>query len=183
MRKLLATLSALAVLTAAMAGSMAQAQEIKIGVVDMQEVMEKSEPGKKATAQIEEEFEKLKSELDAEQAKLEKMRQEMQKQRMALSQEAQIDKETEFKNKVRDFQDMYKTYQQKMQLKQKKLREPIIDRMLEIIHEFGQKNDFTMIVERQNSGVVFHQDRVDITQQIIKRLNAWEKDQKSSGNS
>jgi len=181
MRKLSATLFALACLT--FLATAAAAQDLKIGIVDMQQAMEQSKPGKKALSQLEEDFEKMKSDLNEEKSELEKMRQEIQKQSLVLSQEAKIDKETQYKNKVRDFQDMYKTYQQKMQLKEKKLRGPILEKMVQVIQDYGQDNGFTMIVEKNKSGIVYNQEGIEITQKIIERLNQTWEPSSSDGNS
>ncbi|MDZ7758714.1 MAG: OmpH family outer membrane protein [Desulfovermiculus sp.] len=148
-----------------------QAQDIKIGVVDLQTVMEKSEPGQKAIKQLQSEFEEMKSELDTKKAAIDQLRQELQKQSLALSQEAQMDKETEYKQKVRDFQDLYQSYQRKMQLKEEKLREPIIEKLVGIIKDYGEKKGYTLIMDKKNSGVVYSSEAIEITKPVIAELN------------
>ena len=148
-----------------------QAQDIKLGVVDLQAVMEKSEPGQKAIKQLQSEFEEMKSELDKKKAAIDQLRQELQKQSLVLSQEAQLDKETEYKQKVRDFQDLYQSYQRKMQLKEEKLREPIIKKLVGIIKDYGENNGYTLIMDKKNSGVVYNSDSIEITKPVISELN------------
>lgn len=175
MRSVIAHSLIVSCLMALVSVSPVTAQELKIGVVDMQEAMEKSEPGQEALSQLEEEFKKLKTKLEEEKSELDTMRQEIQKQSMMLSQEAKIDKESQYKSKVRDFQEMYKTYQQKMELKEKKLRQPILEKMVAIIKEFGQEKGYSMILEKQRSGVLFNDNAVEITKPVIERLNAqWQ---------
>ncbi len=151
--------------------SLVMAKDIKLGVVDLQTVMEKSEPGQKAIEQLQSEFKELKGELDKKKAAIDKLRQEMQNQSLVLSQEAQLDKETEYKQKVRDFQDLYQNYQRRMQLKEEKLREPIIKELITIIREYGQKNGYTLIMDKKNSGVVYNSDAIEITKPVIAAMN------------
>ncbi|WP_051564266.1 OmpH family outer membrane protein [Desulfovermiculus halophilus] len=151
--------------------SLAPAQDVKLGVVDLQAVMEKSEPGQKAIQQLKSEFTDMKSELDKKKAAIDKLRQEMQNQSLVLSQEAQLDKETEYKQKVRDFQDLYQNYQRKMQLKEQQLREPIIKELVSIVRDYGEKNGYTLIMDKKNSGVVYNSDAIEITKPVIAELN------------
>ena len=154
----------------------ALAADLKIAVVDLQEVLEKSDPGQKAISQLQDDFKGMKEELDEKKSKVDELRQQIQKQSLVLSQEAQIDKETEYKQKVRDFQSLYQSYQKKMKLKEQKLRQPIIEELVEVIRDYGQRNNYTMVMDKKNSGVVYNADSIEITSKIIVELNkAWRK--------
>jgi outer membrane protein len=90
---------------------------------------------------------------------------------MMLSQEAKLDKEAQYKRKVRDFQDMGQSYQRKLQQAEQSLSKPIIDKLLAVLQEYGKKNGYTAIFDKQASGLVFSQDNVDLTNTIIAELN------------
>ena len=153
------------------------AASLKVGVVDMKEIIEKSEPGQKALEELSGEFEGMKEKLEEKKAELQDMREELQKQSLVLSQEAKQDKEFEFKRKVRDFQDLYKNYQRKMKMQEQKLSEPIIEKLAEVIKDYGKEHNYTMIIDKRNSGLVFADDAVDITNKIMVKLNKiWRKE-------
>lgn len=149
----------------------ASAADTKIGFVDMKAIIAKSEPGAKAMEQLKSQFKDMKDNLDAQKKSLDTLRDELQKQSMMLSQEAKIDKEAQYKRKVRDFQDMGQSYQRKLQQAEQTLSKPIIDKLLEIIRDFGKRNGYTAIFDRQASGLVYSQDSVDLTNTIIAELN------------
>ncbi len=154
----------------------ALAADLKIAVVDLQEVLEKSDPGQKAISQLQDDFKGMKEELDEKKSTVDELRQQIQKQSLVLSQEAKIDKETEYKQKVRDFQSLYQSYQKKMKLKEQKLRQPIIEELVKVIRDYGQRNNYTMVMDKKNSGVVYNADSIEITNKIIVELNkAWRK--------
>ncbi len=154
----------------------AQAQGIKIAVVDLQKVLKESEPGKKAIAELSKKFKELRQKLEKEQKKIKKAEEELQRQRLMLSQEARIDKETEYKKMVQNYQIMYKSYQYKMQLEEKRLREPIVKMILKIVDEYRKEKGLDLIIDK-NIGVVSSSNRIDITSEIIKRLNKrWAKE-------
>ena len=150
------------------------AADLKIAVVDLQEVLEKSDPGQKALSQLRDDFKGMKEELDEKKSEVDQLRQQIQKQSLVLSQEAQIDKETEYKQRVRDFQDLYQNYQKKMKIKEQKLREPIIEELVRVIRDYGERNNFTLVMDKKNSGVVYNSETIEITSKIIVELNkAW----------
>ena len=151
--------------------SLTAGAETKIGFVDMKAVIAKSEPGSKAMEQLKSQFKDMKDNLDAQKKSLDTLKDELQKQSMMLSQEAKLDKEAQYKRKVRDFQDMGQSYQRKLQQAEQNLSKPIIDKLLEVIQDYGKKNGFTAIFDKQASGLVFSQDNVDLTGTIIAELN------------
>ena len=152
------------------------AADLKIGVVDIQTVMEESVPGKAALKELKASFDEMKAELDEYKDKVMKLRQEIQKQSLVLSQEAQIDKETEFRQKFREFQGLQQSYQKKMGLKEEKLTKPILDELKEVIDGYGKKYGYTLVLDKKNSGAIYHDTSVDITEKVIQELNkAWSK--------
>lgn len=154
--------------------SPALAQDIKIGVVDLQKIMEKSEPGQKAIEELQSEFTEKKSELDSRKAAIDELRSELQKQSMVLSQEAQEEKAAEYRQKVNEFQKLYQKHQRRMQQKEAELREPIIEMLVEIIREHGRENDYTLLMDKNNSGVIFNAQAIEITDAILSEFNkAW----------
>ncbi len=149
----------------------------KMAYVEVQRVLETSEPGKKALGQLTKRFEDMRAELDQERANLEKMREELQKQSLVLSQEAQEDLESELRTKVQEFQEMFQAYQARMQQEEQDLSEPIIDLLFDVINEYGEKNDYQVIFDAQGSGLIYASDALNITDKLIEEVNkAWEAD-------
>ncbi|NLW80212.1 MAG: OmpH family outer membrane protein [Desulfovibrionales bacterium] len=151
--------------------SLTASAETKLGFVDMKAVIAKSEPGSKAMEQLKTQFKDMKDNLDAQKKSLDTLKDELQKQSMMLSQEAKLDKEAQYKRKVRDFQDMGQNYQRKLQQAEQNLSKPIIEKLIEVVQNYGNQNGYTAIFDKQASGTVFHQDGADITNAIIAELN------------
>lgn len=157
---------------------MSYGENIKIGVVDLQYVLENCEAGKETIAKLQKEFKTLKQNLDKKKEAIDKLREQIEKQRLMLTQEAQLDKELEYKQKVQEFKTLYGTYLQKMQIKERQLREPIIKELEKVLKEYGKQGKFTLIIDKRNSGVVYSSDAIDITKDVIVKFNnAWRKKQ------
>jgi len=151
--------------------SLTASAETKIGFIDVKTVIAKSEPGAKAMEQLKSQFKDMKDNLDTQKKSLDSLKEELQKQSMMLSQEAKLDKEAQYKRKVRDFQDMGQTYQRKLQQAEQSLSRPIIEKLMQVVQDYGKKNGYTAIFDRQASGLLYSTDNVDLTDTVMAELN------------
>ncbi len=152
------------------------AAELKFGYINLKEVISKSEPGKKAFAELKKKFEGMKSDLDKQKKEIDELQASLQKQSLVLSQDAKLDKELEFKRKVRDFQDMYQNYQMRMKQDEQRLSAPILQQLVTIIKNYGKKHKYTMLFDSNSSGLLYADDATNLSGKIIKELNAaWKK--------
>ena len=158
----------------------ALAQNVKIGVLDMQEVFRKSEPGQQALEKLKGKFEDMKSDLKEREKELKKMRNDLQKQSLVLSMEAKQDKQLEFKRKVRYFQDLQKTYKTKISSEQERVSKPILDALVDIIEKYGKKHNYTILFDKnsQLSSLVYIDETIDVTNDIIVELNRYWRNKK-----
>lgn len=152
------------------------AAQTKIGIINMKKVIATCEPGQKAMAELKANFKDLAGDLDKQKKSIEAMQKDLQKQSMMLSQEAKQDKEIEFKRKVRDFQDMSQNYQRKMKVDEERLSKPILQKLIEVIQDYGKKQGYTAIMDTQTSGLLYANEAIDLTDTIIVEMNrAWRK--------
>lgn len=153
--------------------------ELKVGIVNTQKILKDSEPGRTAMEKLKGDLKEMKDEIDRRQKELEQMKADLEKQSLVLSQEVKADKELEFKRKVRDYQDTVQTFQRKTKAEQDSLSEPILKTTLEVIKEYGKNNGFSMIMDGMGAGILYVDDKVDVTNEIIVELNkAWRKKNK-----
>lgn len=159
----------------------ARSADLKIGTISLQDVLEQSQAGKDAQQQLEAKVEEFKNKFSSEQQGLEEMGAEIEKKRSVWSQEVLEEKERDYQKKLREFK--LKTDDAQFEIKQleKKVMEPILKDLHEIIADYGMKENFTMIFEntrkglRSRTGLLFSSDEVDITEQILKLLDARHK--------
>lgn len=143
----------------------------KIGVVNMQQLIAKSEPGQAAMKTLQEKFKDVKEKMDKQKQEIQNIRQELQKQEYVLSQEAKEDKELAYKRKVRDFQDLYRSTQRKIKLEEQKLSEPVIKLIVQVITKYGKQHGYTTITDAQASGLIYADAKADLTDEIMVEVN------------
>ena len=160
-----------AVAALVMVAALPAAAQSKVAVIDVQRVVAESDPGKEA-------IQKLKAISDAKIQEGQTLQQEMatlqeqfNKQRFTVSELrlAEMTKELEDKNiAIRRFED-----DAKRELEEARRRElgGLEARILPIINQIGQEEGITVIFNKFQSGLVYADEAVDITDDVIRRFN------------
>ena len=156
-------------------GSVARAEESKVGTVDMQKALQTVEAGKKAKSQLETEFNKKKQELQKEEASIKKMHEEFQKQSLVMTDQARQKKEAEIRERFMKFQEVTARSQQEIQKKEQELTEPIIVKLRTIIKDLASKKGYTVVLEKNENTVLFSQEKDDLTKDVVETYNKNQK--------
>lgn len=147
------------------------ADVIKIGVLDLQEAINESRQGKAAKAKLVTKFERLQKELKREDEALQKMQKDFQKQAPMLSPDAKYQKEKTIARKVRAFQDKYRDYTEEMKKDEFQNTKPLLDKAVKIARALAKEKGLALLLEKQKSGIVYSVDALDITKEVIRRLD------------
>jgi outer membrane protein len=152
----------------------AQAEEaIKIGILDLQKVLNECEAGKKAKTDLEALIKSKESVIEEKGMEIEKLKSELQKQVSVLSAEARKSKEDELERLVRDYQRTVQDSQAEVKKKEGELTEAIIRGVHELVDDIGKKEGYTVIIEK--SLALYINKDLDITDSVIKRYNKSKK--------
>jgi len=148
--------------------------QVRIAVVDMQRALNETEDGRRAKAQLKRLFKRRQQALDAKQTELKKMKEDVEKQRDVLSRQALQKRLEEYQKAFIELQTTYVEYQRELAQKEAQLTKGILERMQRILRSIGQSQGYTVIVERNEGGVVWAPDNLDLTSDLIRRYNAGE---------
>ncbi len=147
------------------------AAEMKIGVVDLQKAMELSEEGGKAKALFQKKVERIQKDLKAKQDELAKLKEDLERQSVLLSEEARLEKQSSYQNSLKEFKRLYEDAQDELRREDAKLSERIIKELRKVIDGYGKKEGFDLILEKNQSAVLYRSSKLDITSDIIKLYN------------
>lgn len=167
--------------------SPAQAQKFKVGVVDLQTVLDTSARGKSAKDRLKSLGEKLQKEIQSKrdlkekkEAELQKMRGEIQSKGLVLNTQARIDQEEEFRKKIRELKryiDDTNNFieDSTREFREREVRETqlILAEVRKVVREIGDRDGFTFILEsNENTAVVLYAHQsIDITSQVVQRFD------------
>ncbi|MGD1971186.1 MAG: OmpH family outer membrane protein [Desulfobacterales bacterium] len=151
-------------------GSAFAADVAKIGIVDIQRIMGTSEQGKAAKAQIKEQSDKMTQTLKQKGAEIEELKKQFERESMVMSKEKREEKEREFRIKLNDLKSLEKRYRGELQAIEKQLAGEMRKAVYALVEEIGKKEGYLLIIN--NFDVMYSPGSIDITDQLIKELNA-----------
>lgn len=152
----------------------AQAEDIKLGFVDLQRAVAETEEGKRARGQLKKDFDQRQKELDEQQEEFRKIKEDLDKKRTLLSPDVLRQKEGELEARLRRVQETYLRHQQDLGQREQQAMGAIIDRMQRIVVKIASTENLTMVFDRQQAGLVFAKPHLDLTNEVIRRFNAGE---------
>ena len=142
-----------------------------IRVVRMQSLIEESIAGKAARSDLEKELKVGRAELDRDKLQLKKMAEDLQSQGMLLSKDALEKKREKIRQAERDLQRKAKDLSDDMQRKTARSVDAIVKEANEIIAELAKGEGFDFILESNKRFVVYADNRIDITDRVLKVLD------------
>ena len=168
----LAGLVALAwVLTPALAQAPQAPQATRIGYVDLQRILARSQAGVQAREQLEKEKVGMQKQLDGHKVELDKLRDELEKKGQLLSADARRDKQDQLERKLRDAQRLAGDLEKELQRKEQNMGAKILRELEGIFTRVGKEKGYALIVERRQAGVVYGAPDVDVTEEVIKAFD------------
>lgn len=148
------------------------AAETRIGYVDLQKALNNSEAGKAAKEKISVKVKEYETQIDQKQKELKKLKEELDKQALILSDDKRAAKKRDFDQKLKDLERFTKDIQEELQQKDAEFTKTIITDLSKVINEFGEKEGYTVILEKTESALLYADPGVDLTEKIIKLYDA-----------
>lgn len=146
------------------------AEGLKIGVVNVEKVLENSTTGKAVQAELKAQKDKLEGDLKQRANEIQEMEKRLQREAAVMSKESREEKEREFRIKTSDFQALQKKYRGDLQELERKLMSELKKDIEGLLADIGKRDGYTLIIS--NLGVLYNQPAVDLTDRLIQELNA-----------
>jgi outer membrane protein len=159
------------------ATGLAHAENMKIGYVDLQRVLNDTDEGKRVKNQLKSIFKSKQGLLDKRQTELKKLKEDFDKQRVVLKPDALRQKEQELQKKFIELQGLYMSLQKEISGKEAEMMQGMLKRTQGILADIGKKEGFTLILQRGES-VLWGKPHLDITNEVIRAFNQGGKGKK-----
>jgi len=142
----------------------------KIGVIDLQKVLETSAAGKSIQAQLKTQKDKMESDLKQKGSEIENLSKRLERESMVMGKEMREEKEREQRIKINDFKAIQKRYRSDLQKLEVELMNQLQKDIKEIVDAVGKKEGYLLIINKYT--VLYSPGQIDITDDLIKELNA-----------
>ena len=168
MTKTFLKMALLVVIMLAATSGMAQ---VNIAVIDIQRVVTDSDAGKEALGNLQKLQDAKIAQGRAIQENMDALREQLSKQRFTLTETkvAELSKQIEDKGiEMQRFQD---DAQRELDEARRTALGGLEERILPVIDEVGRERNMTLIFNKFQSGLVYADEGVDITDEVIRRFN------------
>ena len=159
--------------------AMAQ-NSFKIGVVDTQGVFESYKKAEKAIDVLKSAEKRLSDKLEGLREEIVGMEDSLTKQKLFLDESATQTLESDILRKKQEFQRELDVGQGALQEKQSELFQPILNEIQALIQQIGANENYSLILEKRLV-TLYVDPQFDLTENIIKELNAGYEQETSTG--
>ena len=160
----------------AMASSVCAADNsaaLKIGVVDMQTVATQSDPAKAGRNEMEKKYGKEREQLESEGEKLRKRAEKLKDPK--ASEESKL----AFLRAKQELDQKTRTFMRKVEQDEVKLRQEMVTMVFNATYAVAQRKNFNFVVDVTAGGVLYAEQSMDLTQDVLAEVNKIFKEQGS----
>ena len=147
-------------------------QPTKIGVINSQEVLQKSTEGKGVMARMQEKDKSNQTKLTKLDEELRQLETKLNTQRLTLTQESIIQLTSDLERKRTERKRFAEDSLRELQELRFRLFNKVQNEVLPIIEQIGKEKNLDIIFDLTNSGAVYFSPTIDITAEVIKRYDA-----------
>jgi len=151
--------------------SASAAGTVKIGVVDFQKILTNSNYGKRATEELNKKGKGMEDSMKAKEAELLDLQKKFEKDSLVMSKDKKEEKQKELRTKFNDFKTLRSDYMRDFKEMQANHFNKIRSDVLSVTVELGKKEGFTMVIEKNEGGIMYFDGAMDITDRVISEYN------------
>lgn len=159
--------------TAAAPATSQAASGSKIGVIEVQRIVQESAIGKESLARVQKLQQTKQEELTKRQKDLRDLETKIQDQGKALSEEAMEKLQKEYQGKAVELKRFQDDAQKELEESQRKELGDLEKRIMPVINDVAKEQGYQLVFNKFNSGLLFADDKsVDLTEAVITRFNS-----------
>ncbi len=150
------------------AGFAAQAQEFRIGVVNIDRIFREANSAKAAQAKLEQEFGKREKELGDLGTQLKSLADKFEREAPTLSESQRTNRQKQLVEQDRDFQRKRREFQEDLNARKNEELQQVIERANKVVKTVAETEKYDLVLQE----AVYANPKHDITDKVIRALNA-----------
>ncbi len=149
-----------------------QAQEIRVGYVNVVKVIEQAPQGDAALKKLESEFGPRDRQLRATRTKIKKLEDELEKNELVLADSERRQKDRELRDLRRKLKRETQEFQEDYSIRRNEELRALEKIVHSVIVDIAKSEKYELIIHQ---GVVYAGDQIDITEKVLKKLDKQHK--------
>ena len=161
-------------LSLALASLAFAADEVKVGSVDVQKILNLSDAGKEARGQLETKARKVEREKNSREVELHTLKAELEKRGVLQSETERSAKETVYEQRLQEYQQFITKAKDEIQAEDSGLTKRIAADIFSLVQDYGRKKGYLFIFVK-NDSMMYLDEKIDLTDEILQAFNASKK--------
>lgn len=146
------------------------AQE-KIGFINMRQIIQTSNEGKKAGDEMKRIADRKQAEITAMERELKSMKDDLDKKSSVMTASARSEKESAYQKKLRSYQILVNDSNEELRKKDQEIFQKLMPDIMKIVRSIGEKEKYTLIVDVATMPVPYFDKSKDISKKIVDEFN------------
>jgi len=148
----------------------AQAADLKVGVVNMQQLMAESPQGKKVMAEMKKEFGPRQQKLEAKQKQGQELQKKLQRNSSVMSKSERDETQKQLRDLQRELQVEGQSFQEDVQSERQEKLGGLQKVIMQAVQGYASENNYDLVLPSNAS--VYAGSSVDITDAVMKKMEA-----------
>lgn len=144
----------------------------RVAVVDTQRLLEESASGRSALERLRGLFDQKQQEIAAREQEIADLRQQLEEGSLSLSEARQAELQGQIEDKLIALRRLRDDAQRELNQQQDRALQEIDRQIMPVIQQVAAESGYALIFRKYESGLLFAQDAVDITDRVLQRFNA-----------
>lgn len=149
----------------------AAAEDVKIGIVDIEQALSSTDEGKAAREEISRKSREARAQLEPMMEQRKTLAEELQGKKYVLSDDALFQKQVQLAELENKIKSKIEELEGQLKIEQGKMLAPLQSKLQGIIESIGKEQGFTLILSRNNPYVMYSREALDITDMVVARFN------------
>ena len=143
----------------------------KIGFINLQEIMQNSNAGKKAADDFKKYYDKETQEIKTAEKELKKMKEELDKQGSIMTQSSHKEKETAYQKKLRDYQLLVNDTNEELKKRDQEMTQKLMPGIMKIVRAIAEKEKYTLVIDVATLPIPYFAKENDFSKKVIEEFN------------
>lgn len=157
---------------ALMATGTAEAQTLKIGYINSQQILANAPGAAEANEQFQQDLQSYEAEAKQLQDELVRMQQQLEQQALTLSPEAKRNREQAIQQKAQEAQQRMQQLDAQANRRRQELVQPVMDQISQVIEQIREEGNYSLILDVAAGSIIAADPALDLTDEVIRRLQA-----------
>jgi outer membrane protein len=154
------------------AGAAGAADKLRIGYVDLRQVVMESKGGQQHKAEMEKAVKAKQDQISKEEEKLKALKEKFDKEQLAMSDSQKQAKQQELQEKFQALQKLANDAQNELRKKDMDYTNKSLGEVRDIIGAVAKEENLALVFEKSELSVLYAEDGLDLTPKILQKLDA-----------